>query len=332
MLNEMKYIYAVYQERSFSKAAKKLYISQPALSNMVKKAEKEIGLPIFDRSTIPLTITKEGNYYIRSIEEILLIQRNMKAYFDDLGSLNTGSLSLGGSSFFCSFLFPDLIGKFRKRYPNVAIDLMEGNVKELKEGLENETLDLVIETALDAGDSSVERFFYKKEQIILAVPSAYPVNKRLQPYRLTYQDILSGRFLNGRVDPVPLGEFRDVPFITMKPGNDMYQRSIQICKNAGFSMKVAIYVDQVLTSKNIASNGVGAVFIRSDIVQCIPENENLTYYKLGDPLAERAVVFAAKRGKYITSAMRELMKLAGVRRREWEKDGADSSQNHRYKE
>ena len=55
MLNEMKYVYEVYKEKSFSKAAKKLFISQPALSNMVRKAEKEMGAPIFDRSTIPLT-------------------------------------------------------------------------------------------------------------------------------------------------------------------------------------------------------------------------------------------------------------------------------------
>lgn len=56
--------------------------------------------PIFDRSTIPLTVTKEGAYYIKSIEEILFIQRNMQAYFKDLRELNTGSLSIGGASFF----------------------------------------------------------------------------------------------------------------------------------------------------------------------------------------------------------------------------------------
>ena len=95
MLNEMKYVYAVYQERSFSKAAKKLYISQPALSNMVRKAEKKIGAAIFDRSTIPLTVTKEGAHYIKAIEEIMFIQRNMKAYFDFLTS-NYNCKVLGG--------------------------------------------------------------------------------------------------------------------------------------------------------------------------------------------------------------------------------------------
>lgn len=313
MLNEMRYVYSVYQEKSFSKAAKKLFISQPALSNMVRKAENEIGAPIFDRSTIPLTVTKEGAYYIKSIEEILFIQRNLQAYFKDLRELNAGSLSIGGASFFCSFVFPDLIGRFREKYPNVTIDLLEGNVKELKEGLEDESLDLVIETALYE-DSSVERFFFKNEEIILLVPASYPINKRLQPYRLSYQDVVTERFLSDSYDPVPLELFKDIPFIIMKPGNDMYQRSFNMCRNAGFTPKVAIQMDQVLTSMNIASNGVGAVFIRADIIGCLPENEKLVYYKIGDPLASRRVVFASKKGKYITAAMREFLRMAGAKK------------------
>lgn len=313
MLNEMRYVYAVYQEKSFSKAAKKMFISQPALSNMVRKAENEIGAPIFDRSTIPLTVTKEGAYYIKSIEEILGIQRNMKAYFEDLESLNTGSLSIGGASFFCSFVFPDLIGRFREKYPNVTIDLLEGNVKELKEGLQNETLDLVIETAFYE-ESMVERFFFRYEEIILVVPASYPINKRLQPFRLSYQDVVTERFLLDSFAPVPLSLFKDVPFVIMKPGNDMYQRSFNMCKNAGFTPNAAIQMDQVLTSLNIASNGVGAVFIRSDIIGCLPENPKLAYYKVGDPLARRKVMFISKKGKYITAAMREFLRMAGAKK------------------
>lgn len=313
LLNEMKYVYAVYQEKSFSKAAKKMYISQPALSNMVRRAEREMGAAIFDRSTIPLTVTKEGAHYIKCVEEILFIQRNLKNYFEDLRELNAGSLSLGGSSFFCSFVFPDLIGRFRKRYSNVEIDLLEGNVKELREGLEDETLDLVIETALEENDPGVERFFYKKETLVMAVPVSYPINKKLQPYRLSHQDVISGKYARETVEPVPLNEFKEIPFITMKPGNDMYQRGLTLCRNAGFVQKTVMCVDQVLTSVNIASNGVGAVFVRSDIVECMRENDRLIYYKLGDPLANRNVTFAAKKGRYITSAMREFLRMAGVK-------------------
>ena len=73
MFRELEYVYAVYQERSFTKAARKLYLSQPAISAMVKKAERKIGTPIFDRSTSPLTLTPAGEYYIRQAEKILRI-------------------------------------------------------------------------------------------------------------------------------------------------------------------------------------------------------------------------------------------------------------------
>lgn len=316
MLNEMKYVYSVYQERSFSKAAKKMFITQPALSNMVKKAETEIGAQIFDRSTIPLTVTKEGKYYIKCVEEILFIQRNLKSYFNDLQDLNAGSLSIGGSSFFCSFVLAEIIGRFKEKYPNVEIDLREGNTRELKEGLEDESLDLVMETALLLEDPTIDKYYYKSETIIMAVPAVYEINKRTQPYKLTYQDVVSGRFLSDSVKAVPINIFKEVPFIIMKPGNDMYRRSMTMCKNAGFTPKVAIQMDQVLTSYNIASSGVGAVFIRSSIIKFMPENQELIYYKVGDPLATRKVLIASKKGKYLTSAMRGFLKMAGAKKME----------------
>ena len=57
MLSHIEYIYAVYQERSFSKAARRLYVSQPWLSAAVKKTEQELGAQIFDRSTSPISLT-----------------------------------------------------------------------------------------------------------------------------------------------------------------------------------------------------------------------------------------------------------------------------------
>ena len=111
-MNEMMYIYEVYRQKSFSRAAKKLFISQPALSNIVKRVERGLGARIFDRSTIPLTVTREGDYYIRSIETILQVERNIDAFFDDIGKLNCGSLSIGASVYFCSFVLPEMVAVF----------------------------------------------------------------------------------------------------------------------------------------------------------------------------------------------------------------------------
>ena len=70
MLQEMAYVYEVYRERSFSKAAKNLYISQPALSTYVKRVETQIGQKIFDRNVTPIELTEAGRAYINTAEKI----------------------------------------------------------------------------------------------------------------------------------------------------------------------------------------------------------------------------------------------------------------------
>ena len=116
---EMEYVYLVYQEKSFSKAAQKLFVSQSAVSAMVRKAEAKIGCQIFDRSTIPLTVTKEGEYYIKCAEQFMRLEKNMDAYFKDMADMNTGHLSVGSSSFFCAYLLAGLLKRFKHKYPGV---------------------------------------------------------------------------------------------------------------------------------------------------------------------------------------------------------------------
>ena len=309
MFKEMEYVFAVYEERSFSKAAKKLHISQPALSNIVKKAETEIGMPIFDRSTIPLTVTKAGEFYIQSIQQIRAIQKNVEEYFEDVKNTNTGELVLGGSSYFCSFVFPEMISRFHRRYPNITIHLKEDMVDHLREELLHEEIDLVLETAFHEEEPDIRNVFYKNEHIILAVPKILQVNLRLQPYQIGRHEIICGRFLHPSFESVPMIHFKDTPFIKMKPGNDMYLRSTQICRNAGFDMNAVLYVDQVMTSLNIAATGTGALFISSDIVRHLPPDPRLVYYKIGDPLAERKVNWSFKKTRYLSNSVREFIRI-----------------------
>ena len=73
MFNYANYIYEIYKEKSFSKAAKNLFISQPALSATVRKVEEELQIQLFDRSTSPLSLTLEGEAYIKAVEKIFHI-------------------------------------------------------------------------------------------------------------------------------------------------------------------------------------------------------------------------------------------------------------------
>ena len=92
MFQGMKYVYEVYKEKSFSKAAASLFISQPSLSANVKRIENRIGSPIFDRSTKPLQLTEVGEHYIQAIEKIMDIENNLKNFIRDLGDLKTDAI------------------------------------------------------------------------------------------------------------------------------------------------------------------------------------------------------------------------------------------------
>jgi len=311
MFNEMNYVYAVYLKKSFSKAAKELNVSQPALSSIVKKAEANIGHAIFDRSTIPLSLTEEGKYYIKCIKLILTIQKNMKRHFDDSNKSYTGSLVLGGSSYFCSFVFPSLINAFNKKFPKITVEIIESNVKELLEGLENESIDLIFETVITAENKRLKTYFYDSEYIILGVPAKWEINKQLRKYQVSFQNICQRDFLREEFLPVPLERFKDLPFIGIKRGNDQWNRGNNICKNAGFIPVSVFQLDQVLTAFNIAAHtGCGAIFIRDSLIRNLDSNtESLIYYKIGDSLAERNILIANKRMRYITRAMREFLSM-----------------------
>ena len=71
MVRSMEYIYEVYRERSVTRAARNLYVTQPCLSALVKKTEQKLGFPIFDRSSNPLELTEYGKEYIRYIERTM---------------------------------------------------------------------------------------------------------------------------------------------------------------------------------------------------------------------------------------------------------------------
>ena len=81
MFSYKDYIYAIYQERSFSKAAQKLFVSQSWLSSVVKKTEQEIKAPLFDRSTVPISMTEAGLYYIRQAEKIMAVEEETRRHF-----------------------------------------------------------------------------------------------------------------------------------------------------------------------------------------------------------------------------------------------------------
>lgn len=303
-----KYVYEVYKERSFTKAAQNLYISQPSLSARIKKMEVIIGEPLFDRSTTPLQLTEVGKVYIEAAEEITQIEQRVENYINDLAGLKTGNLAVGASTLFAAYVVPSLITQFNQKFPDVHIQLIEGNTAELEEMLGSNALDFVIDN-YHYDSILYNKELYCEENILLAVPKHFAVNEELGMYQLSYKNIKNKNYLNQKYPAVPLGRFADLPFIILTQGNDTRTRGDRLCRNVGFKPNIVLEFNQQSTAYMASSTQLGATFISDILVSQLPTFENLVYYKLDGEEAKRKVFFYYKTHKYKTRVMEEFVRM-----------------------
>lgn len=303
-----KYVYEVYKERSFTKAAQNLYISQPSLSARIKKIEEIIGEPLFDRSTTPLQLKEVGKVYIEAAEEITQIEQRVENYINDLAGLKTGNLAVGASTLFAAYVVPSLITQFNQKFPDVHIQLIEGNTAELEEMLGSNALDFVIDN-YHYDSILYNKELYCEENILLAVPKHFAVNEELGMYQLSYKNIKNKNYLNQKYPAVPLGRFADLPFIMLTQGNDTRTRGDRLCRNVGFKPNIVLEFNQQSTAYMASSTQLGATFISDILVSQLPTFENLVYYKLDGEEAKRKVFFYYKTHKYKTRVMEEFVRM-----------------------
>lgn len=282
MLKNMDYVYAVYLNKSFSKAAEELYISQPALSATIKRVEEEIGLPIFDRSRNPIQPTRAGEYYIESIENIMNLEKEMRLHFNSLLDNSRGTINVGGASFFCAYILPTIVQEFKIKYPDYTVSLLEANADDLMKCLRSGVVDIIIDVEKKGIPKVFDSVVWAEEHILLAVPASYKVNDKLSKYRLTFDEVADGKYLHEKHPKVSLKAFENESFLLLKKGNDLHQRGHKMCKDAGFTPNVSMYLDQLLTSYYIASNGKGLAFIRAGITQYLETTDKLFFYKIDD--------------------------------------------------
>lgn len=302
------YIYEVYKERSFSKAAQKLYISQPYLSAKIKEVEELVGAMIFDRSTSPIRLTEIGEYYIKAIEEINKSQEDFKNYINGVKGLKIGNLTVGASNVFAAYTLPAIITEYKNKYPAVEVSLIEGNTKFLEELLSDGSLDLVIDN--NHYDSALyDRELYSREHILLAVPKKFELCEKLMKYAITEEKFASGEYLLEDFPTVPLSDFKNIPFVMLSAGNDTRVRGDALCSAAGFRPRIVLELNQQATAYMTAATEIGATFVSDTLAAKLPNHHSLCYFKLKGEEAKRNVYFYYKKRKVKTKAMEEFVKI-----------------------
>lgn len=306
MFQYKDYVYEVYKEKSFSKAAENLYISQPSLSARIIKMEQAFGMPLFDRSTSPLRLTEFGEAYIKATEDVRKIEKRIENFIADISQLRLGELSIGASSVFAAYALPPLIADFKKQYPQVKIKLTEEASETLESLLSENKVDMVIDN--NRYDMGVyDRAFYTEERILLAVPKSFKEWETVKEFALDEECIRTKAYKRKDFPAVPLSVFSSLPFVMLTPGNDTRIRGDRMCKEAGFHPHIALEVHQQTTAYMIAATNAGATFIADVIAEKLPAHPSMAYFKLDSTSAERTVFFHFKKHKRKTRVMQEFM-------------------------
>ena len=309
MQQEMEYILRIYQEKSFSKAAEKLFLTQPALSMAVRKVEDQLGMPIFDRSARPLALTEAGQIYMDYIRQTMDLEQQTMQRMQDIRSLNTGALRLGGSHYLTAYILPKLLTGFSAQYPNIRIDLVESSSSMLSEMLARKELDLTFHCN-EKFVAEYPHFPAFRDHILLAVPDGWSINRELADLSLSAEDVLSGKHLSPDCPVVPLSRFQNLEFILLSPGNNLHERSAQLFLEAGFTPRVKLQLSQLVTAYHLSAAALGATFVSDRLVR--PQDTELRFYALDSAHTTRDFYMLLPIRHYTSLAVRAFIDYFGA--------------------
>ncbi len=306
MFKHMDYVYAIYEEKSFTKAAERLFISQPALSATIKKIEKDLGHPLFERNGKEMRLTHVGEKYVAATEEIRMIRKNFEREIDDLVQLHKGKITLGSTTFIVSNLLPQLLKDFREKYPEIELDILVEQSTILREKLEKGLVDIAIDNVLTP-DPDYCYTPLLRERILLGVPESLPLNDRFRDYQLDLATIQDPNCDYEKLPKIDISIFAQTPFILLKHGNKMRQLAGSIFGERGINPNVCFEFDQLMTSISFAENGFGCCFLTDTILRYVGPCKNVVYYQPDTRFKDRALYILHKKNKYLPFACRALI-------------------------
>lgn len=160
---QLEYLKELYVQGSFSIAAQKIGITQPALSLQIQKLEEELDFKLLDRTKRPLQFTEEGKYFYQKSIEILKMVEQLKQTSFELSEEVKGSLQVGIIPTLAPYLVPLFINELNKSYPNLQIDVTEIRTEEIISKLKLGDLDCgILSTPVEAGGVIFAPLFYER--------------------------------------------------------------------------------------------------------------------------------------------------------------------------
>ena len=280
-----EYFLTVAELGSFSKAAEKLYVSQPYLSQHVLRLEKELGVPLLDRSRTPLRLTEAGRVYANYLESGKRLEQKLLSDLAELSQSREQTLRLALSSWRAGVLLPDILPVYAAQYQQVRLDVMEYPTSELYGLVLGDRADLaVMNTSLDTPEGiTAETLLH--EHILLVGNRRNPVT----------QAFLAAR---ERGAPIDLHALENERVVLMRPGTFLANRVRNFLDREQVTLRRVTYGTNAATALGLAARNYGFCFLNETGVRSAPGDE-LAFFDFDTPDMTHPLCAVYKSSSYL---------------------------------
>lgn len=278
---QLRYVQTVAQERNFTRAAERLHIAQPSLSQQIGKLEQELGVLLFDRTPQVVRLTDAGERFIEKASMILDTMEELQLEMQDISGMKKGRLIIGTLPITGAHLLPQVLARFRSLFPGIELILAEETSSNLATMTAQGECDLSL-LSLPMTNPQLDWVPIYNETILLAVPPDHElVATGLTDWRqLRYQ-----------------------PFILLKKGQGFRDIVEALCKhNGGFTPQVAFESTNIDTVQSLVAVGMGVSLVPQMVTRTGDIHSTPTYLSFPSPEPTRTLVCAYRKGRYLSKA------------------------------
>ena len=238
-LHQFRYMIAVAEEGTFSKAALKCHIAQPSLSSQIIKLEEELGERLFHRTKRKAVLTPVGQAFLEQARKILNDVRVAYQEVMEFGNLERGTVRVGVLPTITPYFFTEVITEFTQKFPHVELVIIEDTTNNLVQAVESGSLELAI-IAEPVPSKLLLAQKLLTEALLVTFPADYPAQA---------------------TDFIHAKELENARFILMREEHCLGQQSLEACYRGKIRPNVVFETVQIETIIALVDAGIGISLI-----------------------------------------------------------------------
>mgnify|MGYP004673832849 FL=1 len=290
-LKQAQYVKTIAECGSITAAAKRLFVSQPSLSQMLRQLEQETGLPIFDRSTSPMRLTYAGEKYLHAAERILAANAELDSQLREIRHEHAGRLRLGISVTRAMQVMPLVMPIFQQQYPNVSLQLTESGSANLEELLRGGSIDLAF-AALESTSPSLAYELLEQETIGVLAGRDAAVTRR-----------------NPNGTALPLEAFRRECFVSLTKGHSSRITQDKLFRKYGLTPSILLETDALEVGRRVALEAGACMLLPSIYIDGYCYQRKGCFYPLADYENHRHFYACYRKDEFVPQYARDFIQI-----------------------